>query len=323
MNQTSSSSTSRSFSKKSLADIVISAMMLALALAIKGVSQLIPFSNLPYGGSITIILVPLCLVGLLCGPVWGIVVPVLFSVFNFLWDGVSSWTANTSAVILTLFLDYIVAFGLCGVSSFFRKPFFEKKAYAPLLAVLLAGILRLISHFFSGVIVWNNIWDYEGPIVMDWSKGGITYSLVYNTSYMIPTIILSLLVMAYLLKPMYTLFSMPLFQSLKPKSVKEVSEDNDNLPSYRILSYIFAGLFLVGDILSLIPQLKMNYLGYFVAPLALFSLVYEIIHMVKKGKDGIAWTDIMMIVIFTILLGLGILGILSRYTYGNAFYVTE
>ncbi len=323
MTETSSTNSSRSFSKKSLADIVISAMMLALALAIKGVSQLIPFSNLPYGGSITIILVPLCLVGLLCGPVWGIVVPVLFSVFNFLWDGVSSWTANTNAVILTLFLDYIVAFGLCGVSSLFRKPFFEKKAYAPLLAVLLAGILRLVSHFFSGVIVWNNIWDYEGPIVMDWSKGGITYSLVYNTSYMIPTIILSLLVMAYLLKPMYTLFSMPLMQSLKPKSVKEDNEKTDSLPSYRILSYVFAGLFLVGDILSLIPHLKMNYLGYFVAPLSLASIVYEIVRFVKKDKEERSISDILMIVSFALLLALAILGILSRYTYGASFYISD
>ncbi len=320
MNQTSSTSSSRSFSKKSLADIVISAMMLALALAIKGISQLIPFSNLPYGGSITIILVPLCLVGLLCGPIWGIVVPVLFSVFNFLWDGVSSWTANTSAVILTLFLDYIVAFGFCGISSLFRKPFFEKKAYAPLLAVLLSGILRLISHFFSGVIVWNNIWDYEGPIVMDWSKAGITYSLVYNTSYMIPTIILSLLVMAYLLKPMYTLFSMPLMQSLKPKSVLSSDDNDDKLPSYRLLSFIFAFLFLAGALLALIPQLKMNYLGYFVAPLTLASFVYEIVHMIRHRKEKIELYDILMIIVFFILLALAVVGILSRYTYGASFY---
>ncbi len=320
MKDTSSTSSSRSFSKKSLADIVISAMMLALALAIKGISQLIPFSNLPYGGSITIILVPLCLVGLLCGPVWGIIVPVLFSVFNFLWDGVSSWTANTSAVILTLFLDYIVAFGFCGISSFFRKPFFEKKAYAPLLAVLLSGILRLVSHFFSGVIVWNNIWDYEGPIVMDWSKAGITYSLVYNTSYMIPTIILSLLVMAYLLKPMYTLFSMPLMQSLKPKSLETTDVKEDKLPSYRLLSFIFAFLFLAGTVLSLIPQLKMNYLGYFVAPLSLASTVYEIVRLIRNRKEKIEIYDILMIIVFMMILALSILGILSRYTYGASFY---
>lgn len=320
MKDTSSTTSSRSFSKKSLADIVISAMMLALALAIKGISQLIPFSNLPYGGSITIILVPLCLVGLLCGPVWGIIVPVLFSVFNFLWDGVSSWTANTSAVILTLFLDYIVAFGFCGISSLFRKPFFEKKAYAPLLAVLLSGILRLVSHFFSGVIVWNNIWDYEGPIVMDWSKAGITYSLVYNTSYMIPTIILSLLVMAYLLKPMYTLFSMPLMQSLKPKSLETTDVKEDKLPSYRLLSFIFAFLFLAGTVLSLIPQLKMNYLGYFVAPLSLASTVYEIVRLIRNRKEKIEIYDILMIIVFMMILALSILGILSRYTYGASFY---
>lgn len=320
MKDTSSTTSSRSFSKKSLADIVISAMMLALALAIKGISQLIPFSNLPYGGSITIILVPLCLVGLLCGPVWGIIVPVLFSVFNFLWDGVSSWTANTSAVILTLFLDYIVAFGFCGISSLFRKPFFEKKAYAPLLAVLLSGILRLVSHFFSGVIVWNNIWDYEGPIVMDWSKAGITYSLVYNTSYMIPTIILSLLVMAYLLKPMYTLFSMPLMQSLKPKSLETTDVKEDKLPSYRLLSFIFAFLFLAGTVLSLIPQLKMNYLGYFVAPLSLASTVYEIVRLIRNRKEKIEIYDILMVIVFMMILALSILGILSRYTYGASFY---
>ena len=325
MNQTSSKTSSRAFSKKSLADIVISAMMLALALAIKGVSELIPFSNLPYGGSITIILVPLCLVGLLCGPVWGTVVPILFSVFNFLWDGVVSWTPNTNAVIITLFLDYIIAFGVCGLSSLFRKPFFKKKAWAPLVAVLVCGLLRLVSHFFSGVIVWNNIWDYEGPVNMDWSKGGITYSLVYNTSYMIPTIILSLIVIAFLMKPLYTLFSMPLLQSLKPRSMKDDKEEVDTLPSYRILSYIFASIFALADILSMIPQLKMNYLGYFVMPLALASLVYEIYRVIKmkKEKQQIQVADILMIVVFVLLLALSIVGVVSRYSYGASFYPVE
>lgn len=325
MNQTSSKTSSRAFSKKSLADIVISAMMLALALAIKGVSELIPFSNLPYGGSITIILVPLCLVGLLCGPVWGTVVPILFSVFNFFWDGVASWTPNTNAVIITLFLDYIIAFGVCGLSSLFRKLFFKKKAWAPLVAVLVCGLLRLVSHFFSGVIVWNNIWDYEGPVNMDWSKGGITYSLVYNTSYMIPTIILSLIVIAFLMKPLYTLFSMPLLQSLKPRSMKDDKEEVDTLPSYRILSYIFASIFALADILSMIPQLKMNYLGYFVMPLALASLVYEIYRVIKmkKEKQQIQVADILMIVVFVLLLALSIVGVVSRYSYGASFYPVE
>ena len=160
---------------------------------------------------------------------------------------------------------------------------------------------------------------------MDWSKGGITYSLVYNTSYMIPTIILSLIVIAFLMKPLYTLFSMPLLQSLKPRSMEDDKEEVDTLPSYRILSYIFASIFALADILSMIPQLKMNYLGYFVMPLALASLVYEIYRVIKmkKEKQQIQVADILMIVVFVLLLALSIVGVVSRYTYGASFYPVE
>ncbi len=313
----------RSRAKKSLSQVVISAMMLALAVVIKAIAELIPFSNLPYGGSITIILVPLVLAGLFCGPIWGTVVAIAFSGINFLWDGVMSWTPNTNAVIITLFLDYIVAFGVIGLSSLFRRSFFRKNPWAPLLAVLSTGLLRLVSHFFSGVIVWNQIWDYEGPVTMNWSVSGITYSLAYNCSYMIPTILLSMLVMLFLLRPLYITFNMPVVAVLKPKGLETTEGKEYKMPSYRLLSYAFAGIFLILGILASVPQLKMNWLGYFAGPLSLTLFGYELYLFIKgrKAKEPIDAINVIMLVVFLLLVALAVLGIISRFTYGASSYV--
>lgn len=312
----------RSRAKKSLSQVVISAMMLALAVVIKAIAELIPFSNLPYGGSITIILVPLALAGLFCGPIWGTVVAIAFSGINFLWDGVMSWTPNTNAVIITLFLDYIVAFGVIGLSSLFRRSFFRKNPWAPLLAVLSTGLLRLVSHFFSGIIVWNQIWDYEGPVKMNWTASGITYSLIYNCSYMIPTILLSMLVMLFLLRPLYLTFDMPVVAVLKPKGMETTGEKEYKMPSYRLLSYLFAGIFFLLGLLSVIPQLKMNWLGYFAGPLSLALFGYELFLLIKNGKrkQGLDIRNLVMLITFILLVAFSVVGILSRYTYGVTFY---
>ena len=315
---------SRSSNKANISSLVISSMMLAVTIVLKFITEMIPFANLPMGGSVSLNLVPLTLTALYCGPIWGLVVSLLYSIFNFLYDGVVTWTPNTSAVFVTLLLDYFVAYGVIAIASLFRKQFYQKKVWAPFAAMSLAGVLRLISRFFSGVIVWNNLWDYEGALTPDFSPAGLIYSISYNGGYMLPTILLSLVVLAYLLPALYTTFNLTFIKTLYPKSLAEHPETikENPIPNYSKLAVVFAGLTAVIAIFSTIPALKVDWLGYVTIMMVLGIGTYLVYHFVKaKTSDLSMMMYFIIIAILVVALTLSILGILSRFTYGASIYV--
>ena len=322
----SSTTVKRGTSKKNIASLVISAMMLALCLVMKFVTELIPFFNLPYGGSISLILIPLVLTALYCGPIWGGFVGVAYGLINFLIDGVVSWTPNSLAVALTFFLDYFIAFGVAFVAGFFRKAFFEKKIWVAPACITLVGVLRLISHFFSGVIVWTTAFNNnnEGPLVPDFSIGAVSYSLTYNLSYILPSIILSVIVIFLILNALYATFKMPVVVALIPESVKNEEKQPSKLPAFNVLAPYYLILVLAISILSCIPQLKVCGLGYFTLVASLGFIAYEIYSLVKVLKSEHTMKDLLPIIISislaVVVLALSILGICSMYTYGSSFY---
>ncbi|MDD6240431.1 MAG: energy-coupled thiamine transporter ThiT [Eubacteriales bacterium] len=327
---------SRSKSKKAVSEIVISAMMLSLSLVLKGFAELFPFLNFPQGGSITVILVPLVLCALYCGPVWGTVIAIAFGLFDLLWDGAAGWFANPFAALVCSLLDYVVAFGIIGLASIFRKQFFEKKTFAPLVALLGVGLLRFVSHFFSGVIVFNNLTAYDGDglvtaITPDFSSASVTYSIVYNGAYMFPTIALSLIVMALLLKPIYTTFNLPWIKVLEPKNldVKDVADNTTQDILDSLLPYL-EGAFGLLAIWSMVPSsdtlgeklvTKMANLGYFSLLLAVVLDIYlgvRLYQALKKNDKAKAKTYVLYLLLSLVVIGLSIGGIVSQYTYGAA-----
>ena len=316
---------SRSKSQKQLAMLVISAMMLALAVAVEFISKSIPFFKWPMGGSISIVMIPLILVGLYCGPFYGFFISIAYAVINFFIDGVTSWTPNMTAVLLSLLLDYVIGFGACGLSSLFRKQFFEKKVWAPFVSIILCGIIRLIASFFSGMIVFTNAFDYESTsgLAMDFTWGGFTYSLGYNAGYMVPSIILCILLMVALLKPLYTTFNTnivrPLINDVNTNSSFDITKSKYIAPINVGVSYIFA-------ILSCIPNIKMYYLGYFGILVSLGIIGYEIYNLIKaskeKNNDNIK-LNIIYLVLSSVALIISIVGVISLFTYGASLYNAE
>lgn len=73
-----------------------------------------------------------------------------------------------------LFLDYIFAFGIYGLSPLFGPVW---------LGVVLVNVIRFISHVLSGVLYFEAGW---------------IASMTYNAWYMVPTLIISLLVVPVL-----------------------------------------------------------------------------------------------------------------------------
>ncbi len=324
MENTSNSNLSkREKSQKSIAQIVISAMMLALALALEGISKCIPFFSWPLGGSISLTMVPLILCALYCGPVYGTIIAMCFGGINFLFDGVISWTGNVTAVLLSLLLDYLIGFGVCGLASLFRKPFFEKKSWSLIASASLCGIARLVSSFLSGVIVFTNAFDYESTsgLAVDFSWGGITYSLGYNAGYMLPSIALDVLVLLVLVKPLFLSQKLPVVRSLSCETIttekeKKFPSFQSLLPFYLVAEYVFA-------ILSTIVPLYLSFFGYFALALGVGFLTYEIVYLVK-GKETLTRNEKILCYSYIALILVGIAvslaGVFSPISYGKDAY---
>ena len=87
-------------------------------------------------------------------------------------------------------LDYLVAFMALGTAEFFARPF-KNRMVGVAFGTFMAGVLRFLCSFLSGVLVWGNL--NEG--LSAW-----TYSLVYNASYMLPETLLTVVAAVLLIK---------------------------------------------------------------------------------------------------------------------------
>jgi thiamine transporter len=164
--------------KSNLKKLAVSSIFIALSTIL---SELIPSISLPFGGSITVLsMVPVCLIGIMFGIKWGICSGLVYGVIQmFFGFGNFAYATGFIAVLTIALFDYVVAYGVLGLSGIFMK-LVKNKAVAALLGVILCCFLRFVCHFITGVTVWREI-------VSTW--GAIWYSITYNASYMLPEII--------------------------------------------------------------------------------------------------------------------------------------
>ncbi|MFD2371171.1 energy-coupled thiamine transporter ThiT [Brevibacillus sp. GCM10020057] len=151
------------------------AMMAALAV----VFSMIKLFDMPQGGSVSLVMVPIALIavrrGLWAGIITGVAVGVLQLFFG-----------STVVHPVQLLLDYPLAFGALGLAGLARHWIVEGrgKRILALWGGLLAGVLvRFVCHFVSG-IVWFGEYAPEGtPVAL--------YSFVYNITYLLPELIIA------------------------------------------------------------------------------------------------------------------------------------
>ena len=170
-----------------------SAILLALAIVL---SYIKPFGELPWGGAITILsMLPLCLVAIKFGTLWGLGTAFCYSWFQILQGGVFAWGLTPMMLIASLLLDYIIAFTVIGVAGVFRK----KGYLGALLGTALACTLRFVVHFIAGIVLWANLDEFIA-FGETWINRPVLYSLVYNGSYMLPELLMTVAGAAILLR---------------------------------------------------------------------------------------------------------------------------
>ncbi len=165
--------------------------MIALATVLMWVSKLIPAPWLQ-GGSITIAsMVPIVMTGILFGTKWGLVASVTYAIIQMLFGFYPPPTQTFGYFVLVVLLDYVIAFGVLGLSGFFYK-LFGKKGWATPLSAAIVTTLRYVCHILSGILIWG-VYAEEGQTVLQ-------YSLIYNGTYMIPEIIITTVATALICK---------------------------------------------------------------------------------------------------------------------------
>ena len=166
------------------------AIMITLSVILTLLSKLIP--SMPWGGSVTLAsAVPIIIVSIILGSKWGTMSGITFSIIQMLTGFYPPPTQTIFDFVLVIILDYILAFGAYGLAGLFHKFILPYKLKIPVPG-LIVMLLRYICHIFSGILIWG-VYADEGQSIL-------SYSIIYNGSYMIPETVLTVIVLTLLSK---------------------------------------------------------------------------------------------------------------------------
>ena len=165
--------------------LVEGAVMVALATVL----SFIRVFRLPWGGSVTLLsMLPIVLFSIRRGLGPGLTVSFVYSLIQFaqsVMDGLFGWGLTPGMLLACIFLDYIGAFLVLGIAVIFRK----KGLPGWICGISLAVVLRFVSHFLSGAVIWHSY----GELWQGFStENTFVYSFLYNGCYMLPELIFTL-----------------------------------------------------------------------------------------------------------------------------------
>ncbi len=191
----------KNVSKKTLR-LVTSGVLIGLATVL----SMIKVFSWPFGGSVTLFsMVPILVLGymygvkwgLLCGTVYGVLQMILGATMSQAFAGLSGWS-----ILVMALLDYIVAYVVVGLCGMFKGKL-KNDTVAFSLGAVVSILIRLFCHFLSGWIFWGSYaeWFFGEAFVNSFSSFVLSnfdgqaiaalYSIVYNSLYMIPELVIS------------------------------------------------------------------------------------------------------------------------------------
>lgn len=162
--------------------ITFTALMIALSLVLEVLSTFV--FPLPQGGNVSLVALPLLVLSYFYGTPLAMVGGVIV--------GVSQGLFVPPFIVspIQYLLDYVLAFMFMGmVGIFVRKDSKQLSLYLSL-GIFVALTLRYLSHVISGTIFFAEYAGDQIPII---------YSLIYNITYMGPTLIVTLLTAPFVL----------------------------------------------------------------------------------------------------------------------------
>ena len=161
------------------------AVFAALAVLLDYVSGIISLRIWPQGGSVSIAMVPIFIMAFRWGLKGGLTTGLLLGALQLVVT--QPWIATP----VQAFIDYFVAFTVVGFAGVFAKKVQQRfeggektvaNAYM-VTGILLGSMLRFLCHFATGIIFFGMYAPEDQPIAL--------YSFLYNGSYMLPSAIIS------------------------------------------------------------------------------------------------------------------------------------
>lgn len=181
----------------------------AVFVTIASVLCMLKLPVVPYGGSVTFCsMLPIIVISYRRGLRWGLLSGFVFSLVQLLTGGFKTAGFTLFAIVIVLLFDYLIAFTVLGLGGMFRGKL-GGPAKELSLGAFVVILLRYACHVLSGYVVWGEYaeWffsqtDWGAGILARFSGGGLAliYSLIYNATYMLPELIITVTVAAFVSK---------------------------------------------------------------------------------------------------------------------------
>lgn len=160
-----------------LVSLVEVALMAAIAIVF---NQMTPY-KLPNGGSITLTMFPIAVVAFRRGIKPGLMCGLLTGILLMIFGGVIVHPVQA-------LLDYPIAFAALGLAGWIHlreDQTRKEQLWLVSLGLFVAGLVRFLAHYASGIVFFSEYAKGQ-PVAL--------YSLLYNASYMIPEVLITLVV---------------------------------------------------------------------------------------------------------------------------------
>ena len=146
------------------------------------------------GGSISLEMIPIIIMGLRHGMRWGLGTGFIFGSLSLI-TGFQNvlYCPDFISQAGCILLDYLLAFTVLGMADPFVKLFSRLKDNKPVnygLATFVVCFFRFVCHFISGIWLWGAYAPEGQPVVL--------YSLIYNGTYMLVDTVLAIVIIVVL-----------------------------------------------------------------------------------------------------------------------------
>jgi len=170
----------------------------ALAIALAFVLGLIKIFQMPFGGSISLEMVPLILLALRQGALVGVAAGAAYGLLDL---AIEPFAVHPVQVLF----DYPLAFGVLGLAGLFAPTL-----RGAVLGTIVAVLARFLCHFVSGIVFFAS-YAPEG-----WNP--YLYSAAYNLAYLVPSLAVALVAVLPLLRALEV--AQPSSRQLKYRQAK-------------------------------------------------------------------------------------------------------
>lgn len=172
-------------------------MEMAMMAALAYVFSSIKLFEMPQGGSVSLVMVPIALIALRRGVLAGVITGLIVGELNHLIGG---YVVHP----IQLLLDYPLAYAALGLAGLIQVGKFDSqksRTMALWSSLLIAVIGRFLCHFISGIVWFGEYAPPGTPVPL--------YSFLYNITYLLPEMIITGSVMTILLTSAPQLFFLP------------------------------------------------------------------------------------------------------------------